>query len=86
MTDPLINNPDETKSKIRLEYLDGLRGIAALYVVLYHIYNDVSQHFGNVPRFFQTSINLLLAHVKIICCHLYCAFWLLFDVTSCSLY
>lgn len=62
MTDPLVDNSDRTKSKIRLEYLDGLRGIAALYVVLYHIYNDVSQHFGGVPRFFQTSINLFLAH------------------------
>lgn len=26
---------------IRLEYLDGMRGIAALYVVLFHIYLDV---------------------------------------------
>lgn len=28
-------------TRIRLEYLDGMRGMAALYVVLFHIYLDV---------------------------------------------
>lgn len=32
-----MNKPIEKLSRLRLHYLDGLRGLAALYVVLVHI-------------------------------------------------
>ena len=34
--------PIEPATRLRLEYLDGMRGLAALYVVMYHCYMQVS--------------------------------------------
>src|SRR5579862_5621445 len=37
---PVQNLPPRDKPRLHLDYLDGLRGLAALYVVIFHVYYD----------------------------------------------
>ncbi|MGA7936484.1 MAG: acyltransferase [Kovacikia sp.] len=53
--------------KIRLEYLDGLRGLSAIYVVTYHIYIDISEQLQTIekPQLLPPIIQALLSHGRI---------------------
>ena len=48
----------DSGSRIRLPYLDGLRGFAALYVVLTHLYGAVRfwSHGAGLPRLVQKAL------------------------------
>jgi peptidoglycan/LPS O-acetylase OafA/YrhL len=62
---PFVEPPKETKPRLRLEYLDGLRGLAALYVVWYHIYLDVvndQKTSAKIPELLHPFMELLFAH------------------------
>jgi peptidoglycan/LPS O-acetylase OafA/YrhL len=57
-------NPAKS-TRVRLEYLDGMRGLAALYVVWFHIYLDViNTKSGTVqfPYLLHSIIEVFLSH------------------------
>jgi peptidoglycan/LPS O-acetylase OafA/YrhL len=60
---PLPQAPVKLDSKVRLNYLHGIRGIAALYVVLFHIYLDyqsmLSVQGAQLPLWIQSLLGLL---------------------------
>jgi peptidoglycan/LPS O-acetylase OafA/YrhL len=62
---PFVEPQKENKPRLRLEYLDGLRGLAALYVVWYHIYLDVvtdPKKSAKIPELLHSFMDLLFAH------------------------
>jgi peptidoglycan/LPS O-acetylase OafA/YrhL len=62
---PFVEPPKETKPRLRLEYLDGLRGLAAFYVVWYHIYLDVVNDqttSAKIPELLHSLMDLLFSH------------------------
>jgi peptidoglycan/LPS O-acetylase OafA/YrhL len=58
---PLPQAPAKLDPKVRLSYLHGIRGIAALYVVLFHIYLDYKSAIGaeELPLWVKFSVGLL---------------------------
>ncbi|MEK0193032.1 acyltransferase [Microcoleus anatoxicus] len=57
-------NPAKS-TRIRLEYLDGMRGIAALYVVWFHIYLDVINTKSGIIKFpylLNSIIEVFMSH------------------------
>jgi len=49
--------------RVRFDYLDGLRGLAALYVVLFHIYLDCGQlREAVIPQILKIPVRALLSH------------------------
>jgi peptidoglycan/LPS O-acetylase OafA/YrhL len=63
LSSPLPQAPVKLDSKVRLNYLHGIRGIAALYVVLFHIYLDyqsmLSAQGAQLPLWIQSLLGLL---------------------------
>ena len=58
---PEQNLPQTPPSgRLRLDYLDGLRGLAALYVVMHHIYYSVVAEFVLPPRVAKLTYWLIL--------------------------
>ncbi len=55
---------ESAQPKLRFDYLDGIRGAAALYVVLCHIYTDLVNQLQEAQGFeiVQTIAKLLLTH------------------------
>lgn len=66
----LSKSPEEPlqpakSTRVRLEYLDGMRGLAALYVVWFHIYLDViNTKLGTVqfPYLLHSIIEVFMSH------------------------
>jgi peptidoglycan/LPS O-acetylase OafA/YrhL len=58
---PLPKAPAQADSKVRLNYLHGLRGLAALYVVFFHIYMDFKSMFAGqeLPLWVQGLLGIL---------------------------
>jgi peptidoglycan/LPS O-acetylase OafA/YrhL len=62
---PFVEPPKETKPRVRLEYLDGLRGLAALYVVCFHMYFDALKDPTvsiKTPELLYSFMELLFSH------------------------
>jgi peptidoglycan/LPS O-acetylase OafA/YrhL len=63
LSSPLPQALVKLDSKVRLNYLHGIRGIAALYVVLFHIYMDyqfmVEAQGAQLPLWIQSLLELL---------------------------
>lgn len=57
---------ESAREKLRFGYLDGMRGAAALYVVLFHIYFDLSKQLKETQAFeiVGTAAKMLLSHGK----------------------
>jgi peptidoglycan/LPS O-acetylase OafA/YrhL len=50
---------DQNDKKIRLHYLDGLRGLAALYVVVFHIYRYIDHIDESLPAIFSALMKFV---------------------------
>lgn len=49
----MLKSGKSGEQRLRLRYLDGLRGLASLYVVMVHLNTYMSRHVGQEPRFVQ---------------------------------
>jgi len=62
--DYTTNTSKQTSSKVRLDYLDGVRGIAAIYIVIFHIYGEIfgslsEAESAEIPYLIQAALSLL---------------------------
>jgi peptidoglycan/LPS O-acetylase OafA/YrhL len=53
-----VNSINLDRPKIRLVYLDGLRGLAALYVVLFHVYQECSD-MGKISPQLRSALRFI---------------------------
>lgn len=59
---PALASASPPAPRVRLEYLDGLRGLAALYVVFHHSFMEIGSHLdgGGLPRLLVHATSWLI--------------------------